>query len=136
MIQLFLLKKYIKVSYLIYMSIECIKNKRHNFASIKSVVLPSRYFFINVSLQMGINKAFSQSADLRNILQSSEDLKISQIFHKTSIVVNEKGTEAAAATAMKVVAYCMPPEFIADHPFIYFIWNKMNILFAGAFITA
>ncbi|XP_019893094.1 serine protease inhibitor 42Dd isoform X5 [Musca domestica] len=89
-----------------------------------------------VMQEMGINKAFSQAADLRNILQSSEDLKISQIFHKTSIIVNEKGTEAAAATAMKVVAYCMPPVFIADHPFIYFIWNKRNILFAGAFATA
>lgn len=85
---------------------------------------------------MGIQKAFSSLADFGNMLNSPEDLYISDVFHKTSIEVNEEGTEAAAVTAAKAVALSGPPVFTTDHPFFYWIWNKENILFAGAFVNA
>lgn len=83
---------------------------------------------------MGIKAAFG-CADLSNMLESSEDLNISDVYHKTAIEVNEEGCEAAAATGVKIMARCMPPEFDASHPFLYFIWNKKNILFVGAFVN-
>jgi serpin B len=51
-------------------------------------------------------------------------------------LVNEKGTEAAAATAISMVSSPPPPPpatFIVDHPFIYFIRHQKTgvILFMG-----
>jgi len=55
-------------------------------------------------------------------------LYISQIFHKTFIAVDEKGTEAAAATAVAMMAGTAlrsppppPIEVKVDRPFIYSI---------------
>ena len=54
-------------------------------------------------------------------------LAISEVFHKTFIAVDEKGTEAAAATAVAMVAgarMVREPEPIVvkvDRPFIYAI---------------
>ncbi|MCK5760529.1 MAG: serpin family protein, partial [Candidatus Delongbacteria bacterium] len=62
---------------------------------------------------------------------------ISAIIHKTFIEVDEKGTEAAAATAvvmrMKSARPQESPEFRADHPFFYFIRENSTgtILFTG-----
>lgn len=87
---------------------------------------------------MGINKAFSDEADFSNILESPEGINVSKVFHKASIEVNEEGSEAAAATGMIMMTrmMMMPLQFIADRPFFYWIWNKKNILFAGAFVNA
>ena len=58
--------------------------------------------------------------------------------HCTAFVqVNEAGTEAAAATAiMMVTAVFRPmpdPEFRADRPFVFAIWERVSrsILFVG-----
>jgi serpin B len=57
----------------------------------------------------------------------NEYLYISQIFHKTFIAVDEKGTEAAAATAVAMMAATArierppPIEVKFDRPFVYAI---------------
>ncbi|XP_061390553.1 serine protease inhibitor 42Dd-like [Musca vetustissima] len=87
-----------------------------------------------VMQEMGIKTAF-EAADLSNMLESeTQGVYVSDIFHKTSIEVNEEGCEAAAATGLVATFRCMPRQFMADCPFLYFIWNKKNILFAGAFV--
>ena len=54
-------------------------------------------------------------------------LAISEVFHKTFIAVDEKGTEAAAATAVAMMQMTAmapreePIEVKVDHPFIYAI---------------
>jgi serpin B len=55
-------------------------------------------------------------------------LSISAIFHKTYLALDEKGTEAAAATAVAMKALAAmpglrppPPEVKVDHPFIFAI---------------
>ncbi|VFQ65691.1 unnamed protein product [Cuscuta campestris] len=52
-----------------------------------------------------------------------EALYVSKIFHKSFIEVNEDGTEAACATEDEEMSIALFPDedFVADHPFLYFI---------------
>ena len=64
-------------------------------------------------------------------------LYISEVFHKAFVKVDEKGTEAAAATAVDMAEGAgMPPkavDFNADHPFLFLIVDKPSglVLFMG-----
>ncbi|WP_445475354.1 serpin family protein [Methanococcoides methylutens] len=91
---------------------------------------------LNEPLQeMGIVDAFDPGiADFSGISASS-GLSISEVVHQAYIGVNEKGTEAAAATGI-VMEESLPYykyEFTADHPFMFFIEDKRTdcILFMG-----
>ncbi|EDW48403.1 serine protease inhibitor 42Dd [Drosophila sechellia] len=88
--------------------------------------------------QLGITKMFTDEAEFGNLLESPEGIFVSKVLHKATIEVNEEGTEAAAATGMIMMTRMMtfPLQFQADRPFLYVIWNKKNILFAGAFVKA
>ena len=71
-----------------------------------------------------------------------ERIGISKIIHKAVIIVDEEGTEAAAATAICMMELqCMmfnrEPEinFVADHPFMFYIRETGSncILFQGQY---
>jgi len=96
------------------------------------LVLVCSYF------QLGITKMFTDDAEFNNLLESPEGIFVSKVLHKATIEVNEEGTEAAAATGMIMMTRMMtfPLQFQADRPFLYVIWNKKNILFAGVFVNA
>ncbi len=87
---------------------------------------------------MGITRAFSDRADFSGMV-GEEDLTISKALHKAFVEVDEKGTEAAAATAIVVALTAMPGEpeepkvFRADRPFLFLIRHNASgaILFAG-----
>jgi serpin B len=88
---------------------------------------------------MGMKLAFTPKADFSGIT-SKPDLYISKAIHQTFIEVDEKGTEAAAATAISMNLTSMleredPYEFVADHPFVFIIFDKNTdvILFMGRF---
>jgi serpin B len=81
---------------------------------------------------LGMKTAFDQpkgSANFDKIAPRTPDdyLYISQIFHKTFIAVDEKGTEAAAATAVAMLAGSAfrpappPTEVKVDRQFVYAI---------------
>ncbi len=88
---------------------------------------------------LGMKDAFdTQSADFSGMDGKSHWLYLSAVLHKAFIDVNEKGTEAAAATAVVVAARAMrieepPREFRADHPFLFLIRDSTtgSILFMG-----
>lgn len=86
--------------------------------------------------QLGLSTPFSQNADFTGMTRKKE-LYISDVVHEAFVDVNEKGTEAAAATAVAMRAYALPPdqteEFIANHPFMFFIYDSTSksILFMG-----
>ena len=57
------------------------------------------------------------------------NLYIDQVYHKAFVDVDEKGTEAAAATAIVMAEAIMgggipPLEFNADHPFVFLIYDN------------
>lgn len=90
-------------------------------------------------MQLGVTDAFDNSADFSG-MTNKNDLKIDKILHKAKIEVSEKGTEAAAATAVVMVrktATIQKTLFHADHPFIYMIRDNSTgaILFLGKLVS-
>jgi serpin B len=57
---------------------------------------------------------------------------ISAVVHKAFVEVNEKGTEAAAASGVSMPS-SLPPSFRADHPFLFLIRDRStgSVLFLG-----
>jgi serpin B len=85
---------------------------------------------------MGLSLPFSpESADLRGIFHKNHSTYLSKVLHKAVVKVDEDGTEAAAATVvlMKGAGRKPPSEFVADHPFTFFIMEERSgvIVFAG-----
>lgn len=88
---------------------------------------------------MGMPQAFdAKRADFSGI-DGTKELFISAVVHKAFVAVDEKGTEAAAATAVAMAAGAAPikepdpKEFKADHPFLFFLQDKKlgHVLFMG-----
>jgi len=90
----------------------------------------------------GLTNAFDpQKADFSGMLDKTapsgtQKLYLSEVKHKTFIDVNERGTEAAAATSAQIstMASILPGvRFTADHPFLYVIRDSItgSILFTG-----
>jgi serpin B len=100
----------------------------------------SQFQLADVLKQLGMTLPFSAQADFSGISASSK-LIISDVVHKAFVDVNEKGTEAAAATAVIVVRAAAPAgqpiSFHADHPFIYLIRDHESgaILFHGRVVN-
>ncbi len=88
-------------------------------------------------MALGIRKAFGLQAEFGGMVASgNQDLKIDDVFHKTFVLVDEVGTEAAAATGVVMVlksAANLPVEMKVDRPFLFFIRNTKtgDVLFAG-----
>jgi serpin B len=92
---------------------------------------------------LGMRLAFDpEHADFTGIAaprNPADRLVISDVFHKTFVKVDEKGTEAAAATAVVMQRAGAapdpqrPPEFRADHPFLFLVRDLRTgaILFLG-----
>ena len=85
---------------------------------------------------MGLTTVFDGSrADLSGINDGAEALAVSAVIHETYLAVDEKGTEAAAATAVVVEGMGAPQTQVAvDRPFVFFIHDIQTgaILFMGS----
>jgi serpin B len=92
---------------------------------------------LNDALQkLGMKSAFLSSVADFSGMTGSRDLSISAVIHKAYVKVDERGTEAAAATAVVMTKSAMPMEqasFRADHPFLFVIRDNISgaILFMG-----
>lgn len=87
--------------------------------------LETGYDLKNPFQKMGMKDAFEENmADFRGMgFPKKGDVWIGQIKHKAVVEINEEGTEAAAATAVRqTVSMSMNPEMVfrADHPFIHY----------------
>ncbi len=85
--------------------------------------------------EMGMVHAFTGNADFSGI-EESRELYLNAVLHKAFVEVNEKGTEAAAATAVIMQTKSIPfmsVDFTADHPFLFLIRENRSesILFLG-----
>jgi len=90
----------------------------------------------NILRAMGMTDAFDNKIADFSGMNGHKDLFISQAMHQAYIKVDEKGTEATAATAVVMNLRCALPKtkiFRADHPFMFIIRSDKtgNILFMG-----
>lgn len=94
-------------------------------------------------MELGIKDAFDRNqADFTGMAnpKSREDrLYISKVFHKAFVAIDEKGTEAAAATAVVMAragsaAPSEPPAVVTfDRPFLFFVIDRASglVMFMG-----
>ena len=112
------------------------------YMEIPKFKLESQFSLSDHLKEMGMEKAFDSRADFSGI-GGQRDLFISAIFQKVFFEIDEKGSEAAAATAIVVATTALmpgheePKEFIADRPFIFILKeNQFNTpLFVGQFVS-
>jgi serpin B len=105
-----------------------------------TITIPQFEFDSDFSLKdtlagMGMPIAFTENADFSG-MTGNRELFISDVIHKAFVSVDEKGTEAAAASAVIMTLSAMPSQLVEvtiDHPFIFLIRDIDTgaILFVG-----
>jgi serpin B len=87
---------------------------------------------------MGMEQSFGGNADFSDLFVEDLSLFISRVIHQSFIEVDEKGTEAAAATVVEIRETSIgpgskPTVLRFDKPFAFFIRERHSnsILFAG-----
>ena len=82
---------------------------------------------------LGMTDAFNGRADFTGMHSGGEQLRINFVVQKAFVDVTEEGTEAAAATAVGMIAVSEPRGFHADRPFVFLIRDtkRGTILFMG-----
>lgn len=101
--------------------------------SIPSFEFTSEFRLAETLAGMGMVDAFDpESADFSG-MADGKDLYLSAVVHKAFVKVDERGTEAGAATGGTIGVTSLPPAFTADRPFIFLIKDNATdaILFVG-----
>ena len=108
-------------------------NEEELVISVPKYKLENKYDMKEDLIEMGMPLAFTPEADLTK-LSSVQGLFIENVVHQAYVEVNEKGTEAGAATGASGT-YSIPKgvRFIVDHPFLFTIMDRETglILFLG-----
>ena len=108
--------------------------------SVPKFEFKTRYDLKEPLMSMGMTDVFVPSASdlsgVANLAEIGENLYVSKATQDAYVNVNEEGTEAAAVTTVTVTIESFqppPPSFIADHPFIFTIYDEESgmILFMG-----
>ncbi|XP_026460247.1 serpin-ZX-like [Papaver somniferum] len=82
--------------------------------------------------KLGIVFPFDEyKAELTEMINGTIPLCVSKIFQKCFVEVDEKGTKAAASTAMfgvdtSACPSALPVGFVADHPFMFIIREEQS----------
>lgn len=98
--------------------------------------LETKYNLKDTLEDIGMPTAFSEEANFSG-MNGKNNLLISEVIHQAFIEVDEKGTEAAAATGVVIGVTSLPLEestiFKVDRPFVFLIQDKTTggILFMG-----
>ena len=95
---------------------------------------------LNENLRLlGIEDAFDEeNADFSAMSMQSKELYVSEVVHKAFVETSEEGTEAAAATGIKINEKCKKetvqnsvPGLPVVYPFVYIVVYKNQTLFMG-----
>ncbi len=83
-------------------------------------------------IDMGMASAFSPDADFSK-MAPPPPLYIDDVVHEAFVSVDERGTEAAAATGVEMTFWAAPLPIQVAHPFLFLIRDRLteSILFMG-----
>lgn len=83
---------------------------------------------------MGVGKLFKEESNLSVLTKYK--MRFTNAIHKAKIIVDEKGTKAAAGTAsLSNRIFVNTEQFVCNRPFIFLLYNKRmhTILFMGVY---
>ena len=118
---------------------------KHQFVTVHMPKFEQRssLSLVDTFKNMGVNDLFDErKSDVTKMAKTNEgNIYVSDIIQEVVVIVDEKGTEAAAATAVKFsLESCMmqtkvPIRIVADHTFEYYIVDSVSgvILFSGVY---
>ena len=120
-------------------------SKREVVVTVPTLEMTKEMSMKYVLSRMGMASAFTAGADFRGMDDGRDQLILGDVIHKAFVEVSEKGTEAAAATAVMMAPGCpaplftpeRPPYFTADRPFVYLIprqANRRDPVFLGRYL--
>lgn len=96
--------------------------------------------FIPVLRKLGLARVFGSFDSLRQAVTNPEGAKVVRVLQNSAISVDEQGAEAASVLAVVMAAGSAPVwkppkpfEFVADHPFCFWVVDNLtgSILFMG-----
>ncbi len=126
------------ITYNKFKSIHELSKKEKIDLLIPKFKIETKYKLKKPLIEMGIIKAFTNSANFKG-MNGRSDLMIDDVIHQAFIEIDENGTEAAAATAVVVRAKSLPNVYYVNlnRPFVFIIKeNYMNsVLFMGKFMN-
>jgi serpin B len=97
--------------------------------ALPKVKLASQFELKPALAALGARDLFSDGADLSG-MTTQERLRISAVIHKVRLTVDEKGTEAAAATGVVAIVTAARPEpaipLTVDRPFLLAIRDRVT----------
>jgi len=126
-----------------YLEMLSMLSPHHVYVELPKFKVESAFELEKMMAQMGMPLAFTDDADFSG-MSGKRDIKIDKILQKVFFEITEKGSEAAAATAVVMVRITSvspgqdrePIRFIANRPFIFILKeNKYNTpLFIGQYV--
>ena len=98
--------------------------------------METNYDLVPTMKRLGVKQVFTDYSDLSAMSKDEPHLKVGGAYHKAFVDVNEEGTEAAAATGIRLMKCCASMgerviEFKVDHPFLFTIRYDGAPLFVG-----
>ncbi|CAH6421744.1 Serpin (serine protease inhibitor) [uncultured virus] len=115
--------------------IKNLNKKKINNIQIPKFTQSTKWKLNKLLKEIGLKNIFSH-IDISSITNQRSDLHISDAIHEAIIIINEKGVTSSTFVSTMISTYSVSQDsinFIADHPFIYYIrYLPLNIiLFIG-----
>ncbi|XP_070589684.1 LOW QUALITY PROTEIN: serpin A12-like [Erythrolamprus reginae] len=91
----------------------------------------------NIMNSLGVTDVFTDKADLSGVTGQPQH-RLSEAIHKAVIMIDEKGTEASAATSMDMVSLSKPVAICLNRPFIVIIEEQktQSLIFMAKILNA
>ncbi|XP_031622703.1 leukocyte elastase inhibitor-like [Contarinia nasturtii] len=86
--------------------------------------ITTEFLLNDILIKMGMNEMFKKTANLSGLLSTDEPLFVSHVIHKATIEINERLTEATAASGISSRTLSGTGIFRAEHPFMYYVWDR------------